>query len=361
MCRTAACLLAYSCAWCSTTAAAPVLLRVDLHLHADCAAAAPVFVSLDAVTGLGPNVSFVWALLAGVPTQSAARVVVTTPTDAATGANAWTRAGCLARRRRSACRAHSSRPRRRMTGRWRSATVAACRHVRWRGSVGRVRARVWAAPCAGGAAPPPAFARFHAAVALPAGRAPPLSALLYVTGASPVYSDPWNVAKLQGDFALRVGGDAASLGRLVGVGPGKLPCGPVPMSACAPGQPSDGFDVRADVVAAVATGAPLARHRIVGAAVAGKRHCVSVQAVLLVRWSPAGAFADSVVGTDAVRGGPWLALDADPLARPGANNAPFWYVQPREDMAAPRRRWRGRRWTAATSARTARATRCCPR
>ena len=79
-----------------------------------------------------------------------------------------------------------------------------------------------------------------------------LSALLYVTGAPPVYSDPWNVTKILGGYALSVNGSR------VGVGPGRTSCGPYAMGPCSPVQPYDGYDVTAAAQAAAAAGAPLA-------------------------------------------------------------------------------------------------------
>jgi hypothetical protein len=195
-------------------------------------------------------------------------------------------------------------------------------------------APVWAPSCAGAAAPP-AFARFHADVPLGPQRSV-LSALLYVTGSPPIYQDPWTVTKLLGGYKLAVNGST------LGVGPGRTSCGPLRPGSqhggstaglCSPVQPVDGYDVRAQVAAALAAGAPLALDIASYGLVQQSYGLVpAVQAALHVRWAPEGSAPDLVVGTAA--GAPWLALDADSLVRPSGNKAPFWYTQPREDVNA---------------------------
>jgi alpha-L-rhamnosidase len=312
-------------------ALAPFSLRVDLHLGDG------PFITLDAPTGVGPNISFSWALPAGIPAQSAARVRVTTPAAGggnttvydsgffASPATPWLAAGAaqaaaLARAALAPATAYDWSVAVRDGAGAASEWSAPQRFFTSAGARAWAATEpVWAPACGGGA--PPAFAYFRGALPLTGGGAL-LSALLYVTGSPPIYSDPWNVTKIAGGFTLSVNGTRR------GTGPGKAACGPVAMSACTPTQPYDGFDVSADVRAAAAAGAPLAVD-LVAYALAQPAHGLvpAAQAVLVARWADGTV---ETVGT-AAGAGAWAALDATGVVNPGANKAPFWYTQPRED------------------------------
>lgn len=99
------------------------------------------------------------------------------------------------------------------------------------------------------------------------------------------------------------------------------------MSACTPTQPYDGFDVAADVRAAAAARVPLDVGLVAYALTQRSYGLVpAAQAVLVARW------ADGTTSTSGTGGaGEWLSLDADGVVNPGANKAPFWYTQPREN------------------------------
>jgi hypothetical protein len=337
------CVFAFTCV--ATATSAPFHLRVDLHQSTR---RGDTFVTLDALYPL-PNTPLLlsWALPSSLPTQASYRVWITTPTSATANATVLD-SGFVA----------SSAPRALVP----RSLLAPARGYSWtvavKGGDGAVSAwavpqrfftsggnatwaasaPIWAPPCAGAQAPPPKFARFHAAVPLPAGRAV-LSALMYITGSPPIYQDPWNVTKLLGGYKL-------SLNNTVrGVGPGRTSCGPLrpgnhqQVSAapgpglCTPVQPVDGYDVSREVAAALAAAAPL----LVGVDSYGLAQAEfglvpAVQAALHIRWAPEGSAPDTIVGTST--GGGWLALDADALYSPSGNKAPFWYVQPREDVNA---------------------------
>ena len=320
----------------AATPAPPSLLRVDLHLQEGGRESGPVFVTLDTITGVSVNVSFSWALpTTSVPVQAGARLLLSSPTSAI-GTNvtvfdsgwvagpaqsmqlsrhllapAMTYDWTVAVRGADGATSDWARPRRFFT----NANAAL-----WASS----SAPVWPAPCASGGSPP-SFARFHADIPLPQDRVV-LSALLFVTGASPLYSDPWNVSKVLGGFALRVGG------ALIGVGPGKIPCGPYNMSKCAPAQPVDGFDISDAAAQAVSSGTPLVLDvTSYGLVQSDLGIAPAVQMLLVVRWSPSSAYSDTIIGTQP-NAGPWTALDADGVVRPRGNKAPFWYTQPREDV-----------------------------
>jgi hypothetical protein len=113
--------------------------------------------------------------------------------------------------------------------------------------------------------------RFHAAITLPAGRTA-LSALLYITGSPPIYSDPWNVTKILGGYKLALNGTvrgwdpgAPHAGRCARASTSRTspcparrtwPTPPVP-GLCAPVQPVDGYDLSREVAAALSAGMPL--------------------------------------------------------------------------------------------------------
>lgn len=144
-----------------------------------------------------------------------------------------------------------------------------------------------------------------------------------MTGAPPVYSDPWNVTKILGGYTLFVNGSR------IGVGPGRTACGPYAMGPCAPVQPYDGFDVTAAATAAAAAGSPLPLAlESYGLPQPSLGIAPAVQAVLVVRWAapPASGVVPPplVFGTMPGGAGGWQAQAADALRRPAGNKAPGW-------------------------------------
>lgn len=314
-------------------------LRVDLTLATP---AVPMpFITLDRLTGSSANVSLMWQLAPGTA-QSAYSITVTsragvtawasgnvtgsaqsayfarTLLAAATGYT-WTVSVLTASPGSSGSSWVVSAPSPFFTG-------AAAEH--WAASV-----PIWA-PTADGSCGPtpsgatPSFARFQSNVSLPAGPAIE-SALLFITGAPPVYKDPWNTTKILGGYALRLG--PGNGGPLRGVGPGRTACGPYAQGPCAPVQPFEGYDLTTDAVAAQAQGTPLALH-VEGYGVPQPQLGIApaVQAVLVVRFV-GGSPAPLVLGTSTTSSS-WLALNGDAIRNPGANKAGRWYVQPEEQV-----------------------------
>ena len=145
---------------------------------------------------------------------------------------------------------------------------------------------------------------------------------MYITGAPPVYTDPWNTTKLLGGYVLSINGSR------IGVGPGRTACGPSAMGPCLPVQPYDGYDVTATAQAAAVAGVPLPlRIESYGLPQPTLGIAPAVQAVLVVRFSGGGASEPPFVwGTTPDSGGAWLAQAGDALRRPSGNKAPFWWV-----------------------------------
>lgn len=178
-------------------ALAPLSLRVDLHLGDG------PFITLDSPHGVSPNISFSWALPAGIDTQSAARVLVTTP--AAGGARTvfdsgfivspatpWLAAGAaqalaLARTALMPATAYDWTVVVRDGAGAESDAAAPQRFFTSAGADAWATTEpVWAPACGGGAAP--SFAYLRGALPLRAGVGL-FSALLYVTGSPPFYSE----------------------------------------------------------------------------------------------------------------------------------------------------------------------------
>jgi hypothetical protein len=313
------------------------------RLRADLTAATPAnpfpLLTLDALAFASPNVSLTWELPPGA-VQTAASVVVTSRA----GIVAWS-SGTLPTAAQSAAFPRAllapataytwtvsvqASP----SGPWLASlpspffTGASAAH--WAQS-----APVWAQPGDGTCSPltpvnaTPSFARFSYEAPIPPS-ADIESAFLYITGAPPVYADPWNVTKLLGGYSLRLGPAQP----LLGVGPGRTACGPSSMGPCSPVQPYDGYDLTAAAQAAAASGRPLPLfvesyslpQPSLGIAPA-------MQAVLVVRIV---AQAQPVVfGTSASPSGGWSALNADGVRNPGENKAPNrWYFLPQENVNA---------------------------
>ena len=133
-----------------------------------------------------------------------------------------------------------------------------------------------------------------------------------------------NVTKLFSGFKLFVNAT------LVGLGPGHTACGPYPMSACAPVQPVDAFDITA--VARASVGGSIS---LFASAYSLRETEVAVvpafQSVAVLRFSPMGSAPDMLFGT-LPGGGGWTALDADGVYVPGDNKDSGWYTQPAENQ-----------------------------
>ena len=326
--------------------APPLMVRVDLQEWQP--GGRGLFVTLDAgVFGVSPNVTISWALPPEAAAQTGFSVVVTRPTAAGSNANATVVAsGAVASAAQLFGFARSALAPASAYDVSVSATVTAAdgsaqatgwsQPLRFFTSAGAAvwaqSAPVWAPKCAGAPGPAqPQFALFfaNAKVAVPAASTGILSALLYATAAPPIYNDPWNVTKLFSGFKLFVNDS------LVGVGPGHTACGPYAMSSCSPFQPVDGYDVTDVVSGLVAQGQGV---NIDASAFSLKQDdylmAPGFQAVLSVRFSPAGSAPDLVLGTGVAGGGSaaWSALDADGVYNPSGNKDSGWYTQPREDI-----------------------------
>ena len=343
-------LLALFCAALAVHAApSPKQLRVDLHLSHR-GVAHGLFITLDPVYPQQPTPSpllLSWALPPTLPVQRAYRLLITTATSLTANATVFDSGWAPSAAQRAGVPRSLLQPAREYA--WTVAVQGADGSASaWAppqrfftsGGAGAwaASAPIWPASCSGGG--PPRFARFHADIALGAPR-DVLSALLFITGSPPIYTDPWNVTKLLGGYKLAVNGS------VFGVGPGRTSCGPLrpgihqqvslpssgaPLPAlCDPVQPVDGYDVSAAVRAALAAALPLPLD-IASYGLVQEEYALvpAMQAVLHVRWSPEGSAPDLLVGT--APAAPWLALDSDALYSPGSNKAPFWYTQPREDV-----------------------------
>ena len=343
MLRTAASIALFAAA-AAASAPVPPPFRVRIDLHEWQAGGHGIFVTLDSVFGVGPNLTVTWALPPAAVMQTAFTVLVTQTTDSSTNASTTV----LSKTVPSAAQLFSF-PRAALSPASAydvsvSATVTAAdgssqatgfsRALRFFTSAGAAlwaqSAPVWAPKCA--SAPGPAQPQFslyyaNAKVPVPAASNGVLSALLYVTAAPPIYNDPWNVTKLFSGFKLYVNDS------LVGVGPGPTACGPYAMSSCTPVQPVDGFDITDTVRGLLAQGQPGVLIDVVASALRQDEYLMApgMQAVLSVRFSPAGSAPDLVVGTQ-VGSGVWSALDADGVYNPAGNKDSGWYTQPREDI-----------------------------
>ena len=300
----------------------PTFLRVDLHLDNNLPTP---FVTLDSITSSTPNVSLSWALPPGLR-QTSYLVTVVDDANNTAWTSGWvpsTQRACSLLPRTVLARSRAYVWRVAVKGDDGVSSLAASQRFFTFLSVAALAATspVWAAPC-GSSSAPPKFALFKGTVALPSNRTL-LTALLFITGSPPIYSDPWNVTKILGGYKVRVSGV------LLGVGPGRAACGPAqPESGCVPVQPIDGYDVSSAVSAAATTGDPLTIS-IVSYGVVQPVYNITpaVQAVLHIRWMDGGA--DTIFGT----GMPgWTALDGDALFAPSGNKAPFWYTQPHENV-----------------------------
>jgi hypothetical protein len=219
---------------CAAGAPIPFGLRTDLALSD-----AP-FISLDAIAGLSPNVTLTWQLPVEIPTQSSYSVTITR----SDGSAVWSSGSVKA----SAQIAYAPRSVLQPASRYSwsvavndgASSVPIVFFTSAPPSGWDATAPIWAPVCQTFGPSAPAFARFIATPSIPASSAVD-SALLYVTGAPPVYNDPWNVTKLLGGYFLSLNGSR------IGVGPGRTACGPYAMGPCAPIQPVDGYDVTSAV------------------------------------------------------------------------------------------------------------------
>jgi hypothetical protein len=356
--------LAFAALLALASAQAPHRLRVDAHLlglgaTSESAAAPAAFIALPAPAlpfGTPAALAVSWALPADAAAQSAARVVITRPTDAL-GARAPAvvyDSGLVAgaaqtlpvpRAALAPATAYDVAVQVQFGAADAPSLSNFSRAERFFTAAGPAlwappnSEAVWAPTCGGANS---SFARFAVAVplALPAGADGVLSALFFATASPPIYDDSTKTTKLLGGFQLRVGG------ALVGIGPGRTACGPAPThddSVCALSQPVDGFDVSGAVARALAeagagagAGAGAAAHldiELRSYALEQPQYNISrgAQAVLVVRWSPEGVAPDLVFGTHAGAASSWLALAADALMNPGTNKDSGWYTQPQED------------------------------
>jgi len=142
-------------------------------------------------------------------------------------------------------------------------------------------------------------------------------------------SRSWNVTKIFSGFKLYVNDS------LVGVGPGHTACGPYAMSSCSAVQPVDGYDLTATVSGLLAAGRTTMNIDVAASGLQQADYLLApgFQAVLALRFSPAGSAPDLVLGTQPGAGGAWSALDADGVYNPKGNKDSGWYTQPREDIA----------------------------
>jgi hypothetical protein len=324
--------------------APPFDVRIDLHEWQ--AGGYGVFVTLDSVFGVGPNLTVSWALPPAAVAQTSFTVQVTQQTDSANNAS-----GSVVLSKTAASSAQLfSFPRAALapasvydvsvsatvttSSNGSSQATGFSRALRFATSAGAAlwaqSAPIWAPKCA--SAPGPAQPQYtlyfaDAKVPVPAASNGVLSALLYVTAAPPIYNDPWNVTKLFSGFKLYVNNS------LIGVGPGHTACGPYAMSSCTPVQPVDGFDITDTVRGLLAQGQQGVLIDVVASALKQDDYALApgMQAVLSVRFSPAGSAPDLVIGTQA-GSATWSSLDGDGVYNPAGNKDSGWYTQPREDI-----------------------------
>jgi hypothetical protein len=325
------------------------IVRIDLHDRQYLNEQQPgtgLFITLDSVTGSGPNVTFSWSLPVSFVSQTYFAILVTRPIDSKLGTNATVFSSGM---RQSSSQIFTGLPRSSLspntaynvqvmisgtltnssssTSSWSDALpfFTSAGSAAWSSS-----APVWAAKCGSSGDKNPHFALFHADVqiSIPAASNGILSALLYATAAPPIYNDPWNVTKLFTGFKLRVND------MFIGIGPGHTACGPYAMSSCKPVQPVDGFDltsVTRDATKSTGSGSLSLDLTSFGLVQTEYSIVPAVQGVLVVRFSPEGSSPDLVVGSSAGTSSPWLALDADGVFNPRGNKDSGWYTQPRED------------------------------
>jgi hypothetical protein len=185
---------------------APFNVRVDLQedqpdqTHG-------LFVTLDAVFGVMPNVSISWALPPFAASQTSFSVLVTQPASASSNANTTVLSKTLSSPAQLFSFARSTLAPATAYDVAVSATVTLAdgsssalgwsEPTRFYTSAGAAlfaqSAPVWPPKCAGAPGPAqPQFALFHAdvPVAVPAASDGVLSALMYVTSAPPIYNDP---------------------------------------------------------------------------------------------------------------------------------------------------------------------------
>ena len=200
-------LAAFAAAAAAAAVGPPFMVRVDLQEFQP--GGHGIFVTLDAVFGVGPNVSVSWALPPEAAAQTSFSVLVTRPTSAGNGgANATVVAsGTVASAAQLFSFARGALAPASEYDVSVSATVTAADGsgaqatgwsypLRFFTSAGSAlwaqSVPVWAPKCAGAPGPAqPQFALFYAnaKVALPAASDGVLSALLYATSAPPIYND----------------------------------------------------------------------------------------------------------------------------------------------------------------------------
>jgi hypothetical protein len=242
---------------------------VPFHLRVDLQEAQPdqtlgLFVTLDAVFGVMPNLTISWALPTIAASQTSFTVLVTQPASSDSNTTVLSKTlsspaqlFSFSRSALAPATAYDVVVSATITlADGSSAALGFSQPTRFYTSAGAAlwaqSAPVWPPKCVGAPGPAqPQFALFHAdvPVAVPAASDGVLSALMYVTAAPPIYNDPWNVTKLFSGFKLYINNS------LAGVGPGHSACGPYPMSSCAPVQPVDGFDLTDAVRGVLAQGA----------------------------------------------------------------------------------------------------------
>lgn len=202
---------------------------------------------------------------------------------------------------------------------------------------------IWAPSSDGSCGPTPngtlpKFARFYTAI--PLTTSPIESAFLYITGASPIYGDPWNTTKLLGGYSLRLGTTSSTsnqteIGPIISVGPGRTACGPYAMGPCEPVQPYDGIDLTsvAQIIQESSTATLTLYIESYGLSQPDVGVAPAIQAVLVVRYVGNNP-SPLIIGTSSSSNGPWSALNADAIRNPGNNKAPFWYFMPEEQVNA---------------------------
>jgi hypothetical protein len=168
----------------------PTGLRVDF-VGSSSVIATP-FISLDAITGESSAVALSWELPSSISVQSVYIAVVTSQE----GVVAWNSGSVqgpvqIAYLPRSALQP-ASRYSWTVSVNGGQASMPAAFFTSAPAAGWALTAPIWASPCAAYGPNTPLFARFSATPSIPTTNAV-ASALLYVTGAPPIYHDPWNV------------------------------------------------------------------------------------------------------------------------------------------------------------------------
>lgn len=189
--------------------AQPHSVRVDLHDAQ--VGSTTIFITLDVVTGVSPNVSLSWSLPPAAAAQTSYSLLITAPTSAKDPLANRT----VLSRTEPGSAPMASFPRTALSpatpydavvsvtftnANGSSVVTGWSAPLRFHTSAGAAEwataAPVWAPKCGGAPGPKePSFAAFTGTlpVALPAGSDGILAAYIYATAAPPIYNDPWCV------------------------------------------------------------------------------------------------------------------------------------------------------------------------